>query len=358
MFFWRAQKYNSKKEQEISHTKRRLTLRRWHGPGLLVATEGNNGTDVAANCFISFRGQLTKCPSEHVRKASSLESIAAGSWEAAIDEVIRAAQRDGVPADVEADQSVDPSAPSEEVALPTEPVLPLAVAAIDPQANVSAPALTPSEVIAALRPEGVGGSLVSSQPSLDRFDDVGSQRVGLGLTAAPGTPVADLVRRTSRLSSSSSLQRTFQRARSLDSEESRGLKRAASQGLFRPSEPRDGVHATSTDGATSIAPVNSVPLDEQAAFEALTMTMDQLNNIAENDQVHPLLRLQAQVDLDRRAPLENLEYDHGTWDGRWAFMCERDWQVVQELGLQLLCGQCDNDIWQFRLQERSALGLK
>ena len=38
--------------------------------------------------------QLTKCPTEHIRKASSLESIAAGSWEAEIDEVVQAAIRD------------------------------------------------------------------------------------------------------------------------------------------------------------------------------------------------------------------------------------------------------------------------
>ena len=65
-------------------------------PGLLVAIEGANGTGFAASCFVSFRGQLCKCPMEHVRKASSLEKIAAGSWEAAIDDVLKAAQRDVV----------------------------------------------------------------------------------------------------------------------------------------------------------------------------------------------------------------------------------------------------------------------
>ena len=44
--------------------------------------------------------------------------------------------------------------------------------------------------------------------------------------------------------------------------------------------------------------------------------------------MHPL-RLQAEVELDRRAPLDNLEYGHGTWDGRWASLCERDWELMR-----------------------------
>ena len=75
---------------------RRLQLRRWYGPGLLVAIEGANGTGFAAKRFVSFRGQLTKRPMEILWKASSLENFAAGSWEAAIDVVLKAAQCDVV----------------------------------------------------------------------------------------------------------------------------------------------------------------------------------------------------------------------------------------------------------------------
>lgn len=38
---------------------------------------------------------------------------------------------------------------------------------------------------------------------------------------------------------------------------------------------------------------------------------------------------------NRRAPLDNLEYDHGSWDGRWAYMCERDWNTHRQLGMIL-----------------------
>ena len=70
------------------------------------------------------------------------------------------------------------------------------------------------------------------------------------------------------------------------------------------------------------------------------MTWEHLCNIAESGAVHPLFQVQAQAEMDRHAPLDNLEYDHGTWDGRWAFICERDWETLKELGAQLPCGDC------------------
>lgn len=69
VYFWRAQKYNSK----TAPAKRRLLLKRWRGPSLVVAKDG-------PNLYLSFKGQLTKCPAEHVRMASSLEQIAASTW--------------------------------------------------------------------------------------------------------------------------------------------------------------------------------------------------------------------------------------------------------------------------------------
>ena len=139
VFFWRAQKYQSRKDVGAG-SRRRLLLRRWHGPGLLVAIEGRHGTEIAANCFVSFRGQLTKCPVEHVRKASSLESIAAGSWEAAIDEVINAARRE---AEAKAAQEESPVEDTEEELIPAG------------SAPASLPSLQPSEIVAALQPPGL-----------------------------------------------------------------------------------------------------------------------------------------------------------------------------------------------------------
>ena len=181
VFFWRAQKYQSRKDVGAG-TRRRLMLRRWHGPGLLVATEGRHGTDLAANCFVSFCGQLTKCPLEHVRKASSLESIAAGSWEAAIDEVINAAKNEARAR--EHDDGSDEPEPDG----PLRPSTP----------EQFAGQLQPSEIVAALQPpSSAAPSLVgrTAPPSLLETAGEGTETPG---TAAPGTPVPSLILQASQ----------------------------------------------------------------------------------------------------------------------------------------------------------------
>ena len=354
VFFWRAQKYQSRKENQTGRPSRRLLLRRWHGPGLLVAIEGRNGTEFAANCFVSFRGQLTKCPMEHVRKSSSLENIAAGSWEAAIDDVLRAARRD-VGVEVEGERP-DEVPDDEELPASSQPLQGL-------QAQPFTPVLTPAELIAAARPEqsvpvfgsrrpssllrdvasdGGGASGVSYGPE-QAVSSAGPEQAtcagpeqALGTEQAPdpeqvpGAGPVQAPAATPRLMSSSSLQASMSRAREFDAE--RGIKRSASQELIQPS--RSGI------AAGSDAPHDAMALESKPAFEALTMTWEHLCNVAESEAVHPLFRVQAQAEMDRRAPLDNMEYDHGTWDGRWAFICEREWETLKSLGSQLPCGDC------------------
>lgn len=55
-YFYRMSKYNSR----TAPSKRKLSLRRWHGPALVVALEGSS------NAYLSFKGQLTKFSLEHV----------------------------------------------------------------------------------------------------------------------------------------------------------------------------------------------------------------------------------------------------------------------------------------------------
>ena len=65
---------------------------------------------------------------------------------------------------------------------------------------------------------------------------------------------------------------------------------------------------------------------------------EQLESLGRDDWSHPLLQVQALAELDRRFPLDNLEYDLGTWDGRWSLLCERDWKLRESLGLALPTG--------------------
>ena len=84
VYFFGNSKYNSK----TSPSKKRLSLRRWHGPALLIAKEGH------ANVFVSFKGQLAKCAVEHVRPASTIEQVSADTWRDAVEDVVEAAIRD------------------------------------------------------------------------------------------------------------------------------------------------------------------------------------------------------------------------------------------------------------------------
>lgn len=83
-YFYRPLRYNNR----TAPSKKKLTLKRWRGPVLLVATEGKT------SAFLSYKGSLTKCALEHVRLASSMEQTAAETWRDAIDEAVAAAQHD------------------------------------------------------------------------------------------------------------------------------------------------------------------------------------------------------------------------------------------------------------------------
>lgn len=327
VFFWRAQKYNAKK----NNSRRRLLLNRWHGPGLLVAREGADGTSTSANCFISFRGQLTKCPTEHVRKASSLESIAAGSWEAAIDEVISAARRD--------QQQLDDQLPSEPQQHRRHGSSSASSSSSEEELIPANGGPTPAEVVAAMQPVlggGDSGKAVSSLPSVPttpREEEATASGVN------PGTPIPAFVRRSSQ-SETPPLQRTLMRARSLDGEDGRGLKRIAENQLT----PEDQEEIPGPQTSVTVAPIDSSALESQPAFEALSMTWEQLCNVQGSAGSHPLLQLQAASEMDRRSPLDSAEYDHGTWDGRWAFLPERDWQTMQALGNSLPIGDCSETL--------------
>ncbi|CAK9106138.1 Uncharacterized protein SCF082_LOCUS49439 [Durusdinium trenchii] len=139
--------------------------------------------------------------------------------------------------------------------------------------------------------------------------------------------VAQAVQRTPfPQATAKALARTLERAREFDEGE-RGTKRPAEDDLPR----EDGFARPSTSG--ELRP------SEATAFEALVLDSVQLECLANSSTAHPLVALQAQVDLDRWSPLEAQEQDHGTWDGRWAFICERDWNTIVALGLSLPCGE-------------------
>ena len=174
VYFWRETKYNPRN----SGHRRKLTLKRWHGPALLVAKE-------IINAYVSFKGQLTKCALEHIRPASALEQISAETWRDAVEEAVEAAPQDEGPV-VPACGPAEVPVPEDDV--PDPPIMPL----------------TGGELVAALQPRS---TVLSSQPPAEE-----SRRTSLlsipeeddkELTAAPGTPIPDLIKQASQIGTSS-----------------------------------------------------------------------------------------------------------------------------------------------------------
>ncbi len=298
-------KYNSR----TAPSKKKLSLRRWHGPALVIALEGQT------NAYLSFKGQLTKCSMEHIRPASTLEQIAASTWRDAIEEVVRAAQHDLTLQGMDASRAaVEDRQPQGGIQLQdgSQSVLP-AVAPMTPGALQTSggnggtgdlPPVGAQEVIASLQggvgDEGGGASLASSAfpsrriststlPSIPEAPDFASELAG-------------------RLSS------TFARARGLDGS---GQKRPASVGV-------EDLEAESTRPIPEVEIVDETPVpvcppdSGDEAFETVNVPAQ-----------HPLVRIQTELREEFKNGERLQVQDHGTWDGRWSMPSRSTWQAVE-----------------------------
>ncbi|CAE7525014.1 tenm3 [Symbiodinium sp. CCMP2592] len=77
VYFYRRQK---------SKPGKKLQLKAWHGPALVVAMEGPDENQLSA--YGAYRGNVTKVAIEHLRKASALERLAATDWAPALQTVL------------------------------------------------------------------------------------------------------------------------------------------------------------------------------------------------------------------------------------------------------------------------------
>ena len=310
-YFYRPLRYNNKS----SVSRKRLTLKRWHGPALLVAVEGS------ASAFLSFKGQLTKCALEHVRLASTMEQIAAGSWKEAIEEAVqdvtveltqqgirdaeRAPPEDGVEAPRDQDALENPAVVQ---APPTPGILPSSSAV---GVGGDLPPVVAQELVNAMVPVSgrgsshVGGSTLPSR----RISDVTQG------TPAPGTPVGGLM---SRVEGRPLLERQLERAQQLD--EASGLKR-----------PADG-EAEDLRGDVKHRAMSSSGQDD--VFDALVLSKSEvLESIAQHSS-HPLVQLYNEACRGRQDPTECAVLDHGSWDGRWSLPSRSEWLARSRLKLQ------------------------
>ena len=289
VYFWRESKYNSR----TAPSKKRLSLRRWHGPALLVAMEGDNAG------FVSFKGQLTKCAKEHLRLASSMEQISADVWHEAILEAVQSALWDA-----SRPEGIQPPAP-ETIGTGSEQAAP----------SSSLPPVSADEMLAATQ-RGLESSSLAPTSSLPSASAVSSRRqsVTSGIPA-PGTPIADVILRAGEQSRaaerapSGRMQSLIEEASEFEAMQESSRKRSPEVPTEDLREEREQPSAMSPD-------------PDPLGHDVLTLSVL-------NGSEHPIRLLQKLAAHDRKHPLEAEVHDHGTWKGDWPLPSRSDWQGHQ-----------------------------
>ena len=277
IYFWRQQAKG-----------KRLPTKRWHGPAMVVAVEKGE-TGVQSALYASYRGGVTKVAVEHARPASSLERLAAGGWETALQGVLDAVEPEGdKPLEEGVSEPSPPPAPGE------------SSAAADVLRDLSnEPAPPPVVVIGA-----------PSEPNLSR-------RASADFSRASSSWERRGHEQWARAQSGA--------AQSQEPEASTDRKRnSAEAGLPEPQAGGPG-EATVPEGSEEAAPTGAPGQPEPppptssftGPFVPLTLGGRDINvMIAEKCKKHPLWELQEKVAKE----IANGDFDepeNGTWDGRW-----------------------------------------
>ena len=321
-YFYRPLRYNNK----TSPSKKRLTLKRWHGPALLVATEGHS------SAFLSYKGQLTKCAMEHVRCASTMEQIAAETWRDAIEEAVESAMHDVTLRGIQ-DAPQPGQEPREERAEnpPTPGFLPSAmpstpgVASEVPLGDAGASSLQPGDDLPPVQPQEIVGALGGGVPSVPSLVGASSMsRRASDVTLDTGVSMHE--GRTSR-SSRPLLERSLQQAQQLD--EASGVK--------RPAEVEPEVLRESADVARRREELPAG--DGSRVMDVLTIDKEGVLASLGDPSAHPLMHVYHGACLDRSDPLGSQVEDHGSWHGQWPLPSRSEWQVRSRLGLTWPTGQ-------------------
>lgn len=322
VYYFRMQKYNNK----TSNQKKKLSLRRWHGPALLVANEGTT------NCYVSHKGQLTKCAREHVRLASTMEQIASEVWRDAIDEIIEAATRDEQERQAAQQQQQQPNQPDASPAPGTEQQVqplqaPMQEVPAGQQVLSDLPPVNAQEFTSALQAgaSSVAPAMSFSMPSSLPSSLASSRRPSKPFADArrSGSPVGDLM---ARARDQARMDSIIERAHELDQPGAAGTKREAEMSL---EELAQTVQPTDGGSASAEAPVSEamfVGCVATAASAPETFESVSTNELS-GKQLHPLRQLWLDAAQDQKNPLEHVVEDRGTWKGDWPLPTRSEWQM-------------------------------
>ena len=314
-YFYRPLRYNNK----MSQSRKKLTLKRWHGPAMMVAMDGH------ASVFLSYKGQLTKCALEHVRLASTMEQIASGAWSEAIKEAVDAARHEQALRNPQSDGNQGWQAPQQPV-LPETPVaagnpstpafLPPSNATMNADENQlegrDLPPVQPQELWQMMVPSNalassqVDSSLPSRRAS-DFSDTPFPQATRLAMGRRPsGLPLASVRERVREIEGS------LKRPAELDAE-----------------ALREQGHEQGTPRAEASSSTPAEVTEETLVTEAVDVIKAELKK----ENLHPLRRAFLQAELDKQSPLNAEVPDHGTWHGKWSLPSRSEWLAHQKLGL-------------------------
>ena len=332
-YIYRPLKYNNK----TAPSKKKLTLKRWHGPALILAIEGRSSG------YLSYKGQLTKCALEHIRAASTMEQIAADSWREAIEEAVEAATLDLSARGLPLADGGDGTAVQQQAAvmpMPGTPAfLPSSSAAAVPEQAMPVgddlPPVAPHELAGALMP---ASAPVSTVPSRRMSEATFERATTDGLSSGLGD---GLRKRAS--SFASQLQGVMEQARRQRLADPTGTKRAADTSLERLKAESSEPPVPQPDEPPVITATSST----EPVAEALQTTREDVLSSLGDPSLHPLQHIYNAACEDRLNPTEVRVKDHGSWDGRWPLPSRTEWHAHQRLGLPWPCGHDDlveNDV--------------
>ena len=326
-YFYRPLRYNRKG----AGSRKKLTLKRWHGPALLVALEGH------ASAFLSYKGQLTKCALEHVRVASTMEQIAAETWREAIDEVVEAARQDAARQEPEEAPVGDAESlpagenPRTPAFLPSTPA-PAALQPASADGGADLPPLQPQELVGAMLSLGdEGGNGLGSVPGSRRMSDVSSRAAA---SSIPGSRRMSDVSSRAAASSIPPLPRPLPLSQSIE----RAQRLDAAAGVKRPAEIGASDYKDTQDVADGGA---ASAVEPSRVADALLVSKEDIFASLGDPSVHPLVHIHNGACLDRLRPLESCVNDHGSWHGRWHLPSQSEWETRSKLGLSWPIGSDD-----------------
>ncbi|OLP96995.1 Major facilitator superfamily domain-containing protein 6 [Symbiodinium microadriaticum] len=359
VYYWREQKYNKR----ASYNKRRLLLKKWHGPALLVAFEGSN-------CYVTARGTLTKVALEHVRRASAMEQLASGEWESVLQEIVDAAARDQewevIPQQGSGNSDGGPPPPGppdgddgpglgEQPTLPEPTRGPMAPSTADGAPALGQLGLDVSDGAGLEQPtvpEPGGPLLGRVLPFRDQLRQAMSRGQEQRGRELPPVSTGEFVKATSGSAAGDSRRPSTLLGRRVS-----GASSSRAPGTPVPEcilgagggEERSPVGPfeaeTEPDGGSTKRPAEldaetlrdkAQGSDDTVPFDAMVMERSEVLAAAQarEGEVHPLVKLQAQAAMDRLSGDIGEAGDHGTWDGRWPLPSRTEYEAFVQAGLK------------------------